>query len=291
MTQMEALKELYALLSPCKLCPLECESDRYKRELGVCNADVLMKISNAVLYKGEEPPLSGQFGSGTIFFSYCSLKCVYCQNYHFSQLGSGRIVSVRGLAHIMLELERKGAANINFVTATHYAPQAMAALVLARRMGLKIPAVWNTIGYERVEVIRLLNEFIDIYLPDLRYLNDEDAVLYSNAPNYFKTTLDAIKEMVKAKSIKFGRDGLLKEGVVVRYLVFPNKVSELRQALRILKREFSNNILISIMTQYVPVYRANEFKEISRKLTKEEILEVKKIVKEEGITYGWVQYD
>jgi len=291
MSELGALKGLYELLSPCNLCPLECGSKRLQGEVGVCNAGVLMKISHAVLYKGEEPPLSGKFGSGTIFFSNCNLKCVYCQNYNFSQNGAGKIVSVKELSQKMIELERNGAANINFVTATHYAPQAMASLYRARNLGLTIPSVWNTVGYETVEVVRLLNEFIDIYLPDLRYVNDNDALRYSNAPHYFETTMDALKEMVKAKGIRFGNDGLLKQGVVVRYLVFPGKLDDLRTALRILKREFGDSIFISVMTQYVPVYRAKEFKEISRKLTKDEINEVKRIVKEEGIKNGWVQYD
>ncbi|BAL81391.1 radical SAM protein [Caldisericum exile] len=291
MKNYKSLEELYKLLSPCNLCPLRCEVDRLKGEIGICNSNAIIKISSAVLYKGEEPPLSGPFGSGTIFFSNCNLKCVYCQNYNFSQLGAGKFVSVKELSNIMLWLEKKGASNINFVTATHYAPQAMASLTLARERGLKIPAVWNTIGYETVELVKLLNNFIDIYLPDLRYINDEDALKYSNAPNYFEITMEALREMVKNKSIKFGNDGLLKEGVVVRYLVFPGRLNDLRRALKVLKREFGDSIFISVMTQYVPVYRAHEFKELSRKLTKEEINEVKKIVKEEGIKNGWVQYD
>ncbi|MFU2158084.1 radical SAM protein [Caldisericum sp. AR60] len=291
MNELTSLKELYKLISPCNLCPLRCNVERLKGEIGLCNSDIFVKISSAVLYKGEEPPLSGRFGSGTIFFSNCNLKCVYCQNYNFSQLGSGKTVSVRELSNLILSLEKKGAANINFVTATHYAPQAMAALTLAREKGLKIPTVWNTIGYETVQVIKLLNNFIDIYLPDLRYVNDEDAFKYSRAPRYFEITLEAIKEMVKAKNIRFGTDGLLKEGVVVRYLVFPGKLDELRIALRLLKKEFGDSVFISVMTQYVPVYRAYEFKELARKLLKEEINEVKKIVKEEGLKNGWIQYD
>lgn len=291
MSKLDTLKRLYELLSPCNLCPLKCQSKRLQDEIGVCNAGVLMKISHAVLYKGEEPPLSGKFGSGTIFFSNCNLKCVYCQNFNFSQNGAGKIISVKELSQKMIELERSGAANINFVTATHYVPQAMASLYNAKNLGLKIPTVWNTVGYETVELVKLLNEFIDIYLPDLRYIDDADALRYSNAPHYFKTTMEALREMVKAKEIRFGNDGLLRQGVVVRYLVFPNKLDDLRAALRILKKEFGDSIFVSVMTQYVPVYKAKEFKEISRKLTKDEINEVKKIVKEEGIKNGWVQYD
>lgn len=291
MNEIDALSKLYKMLSPCSLCPLDCLKDRLKNEVGVCNSGILMKISSAVLYKGEEPPLSGKFGSGTIFFSNCNLKCVYCQNYNFSQLGRGKYVSVKELSQVMLNLQKKGAANINFVTATHYAPQAVSSLMIAREKGLYIPSVWNSVGYEKVELIRLLNNFIDIYLPDLRYIRNEDGEKYSSVPNYFEITMDALREMVKAKPIKFGNDGLLKQGVIVRYLVFPHRVEDLRIALEILKKEFGDEIFISIMTQYVPVYRANEFKEISTKLSKENIHKIKKIVKESKIKNGWVQYD
>ncbi|MEF3245210.1 MAG: radical SAM protein [Caldisericaceae bacterium] len=290
MKKIEALKSLYKMFSPCELCPLDCRVNRLKEEVGVCNSGLLVKISNAVLYKGEEPPLTYKNGSGAIFFSNCSLKCVYCQNYQFSQLGAGRIISVRGLASTMLDLESKGAANINFITATHYAPQAMASLQIARERGLKIPAVWNTVGYEKKEVIELLNEFIDIYLPDLRYVNNEDGVKFSFVENYFDITLEALKTMVKSKPIKFDALGRLKQGVIVRYLVFPNKLNDLRIALRILKENFGDEIFISVMTQYVPVYRAKNYEELSRSLTKEEITEVKKIVKVAKIRHGWVQY-
>lgn len=291
MENINLISEFYKMLSPCTLCPLKCNVNRLRGETGKCNSGTVAKISSPVLYKGEEPPLSGRNGSGAIFFSNCPLRCVYCQNYNFSQYGRGRFVSVKELSNIMLQLEADGAANINLITATHYIPQTVSALTLAREHGLNIPAVWNTVGYENVEVIKLLNNFIDIYLPDLRYLNDADAIKYSEAPNYFNTTIEAIREMVRRKQIKFGKDGLLKEGVVVRYLVFPGKLEDLRASLRILKKEFQDGIFISVMTQYVPVYRAKEFKELSRKLTKEEINSVKKIVREEGIKNGWVQYD
>ena len=290
MDNINLISEFYKMLSHCTLCPLMCNVNRLKGEIGKCNSGTMAKISSPVLYKGEEPPLSGRNGSGAIFFSNCPLRCVYCQNYNFSQYGNGRFVSVKELSNIMLKLEGEGAANINLITATHYIPQAVSALTLARENGLRIPTVWNTVGYENVEVVKILNNFIDIYLPDLRYVNDEDAVKYSEAPNYLHTTLEAIREMVKGKQIKFGKDGLLKEGVVVRYLVFPGKLEDLRIALRTLKKEFEDEIFISVMTQYVPVYRAKEFKELSRKLTKEEINNVKKIVKDEGIKNGWVQY-
>lgn len=285
------IEELYSMLSPCGLCPLECNSLRLKGQIGNCNSDLKVKISASVLYPGEEPPLSGRFGSGTIFFSNCNLKCVYCQNYQFSQLGNGKIISINELSKIMLQLQKRGAANINLVTPTQYFPQMAASIYIARKQGLKIPTVLNTSGYEKVEILKKLENFIDIYLTDFRYIDDEKAVKYSGAPNYVNITTEAIKEMLRQKpSIKYNKFGLIKEGVIVRVLVFPGMINDLRLILRHIASKFGHSVYISLLSQYVPVFRASEFPEISRKLTKEEIIESVKILRQEGFKNGWVQY-
>lgn len=292
MIEIEKIRQLYKLISPCYLCPLNCGARRLEGEKGICNSIVIPKISSYTLYKGEEPPLSGQYGSGAIFFSNCNLKCVYCQNYNFSQFNSGMEVSVLRLSDIMIELQSKGASNINLITATHFLPQSIAALRLARQRGLNLPVVWNTSGYESVEILKLLEGFVDIYLPDFRYSSNEKGVKYSGVSFMATFTISAIKEMLKqVGGVSFDSKGVMKKGVVIRMLVFPNGAGELRNILEIIKKEFSTDVFISLMSQYVPVFRAKEFPEIARKLTKEEVLSAIKILRSEGFKNGWVQYD
>lgn len=292
MSELEKIKELYKLLSPCYLCPLNCGAKRLKGEQGTCNSQVVPRISSYTLYRGEEPPVSGQNGSGAIFFSNCNLRCVYCQNYNFSQLGKGKDVSVLELSEIMMKLQSMNSSNINLITATHFLPQSIAALRLARQKGLSLPIVLNTSGYESLEVLRLLEGFIDVYLPDFRYATDEEGIKYSGVPFILTFTLSAIKEMLRqVGNITFDSKGIMKKGVIIRILVFPNGIENLRKILRIIKKEFSTDIYISLMSQYVPVYLAKNFPEINRKLIKSEILESIKVLREEGFKNGWVQYD
>ncbi|MGC9125058.1 MAG: radical SAM protein [Caldisericaceae bacterium] len=263
-----------------------------KGELGACNSGVEIRISSYVLYKGEEPPISGKNGSGAIFFSNCNLKCVYCQNYNFSQLGGGYNISLTKLSSIMLGLQQKGASNINLITATQYLPQAVGALRFARSKGLAIPIVFNTSGYESQSVISLLENFVDIYLVDFRYPLDSLGNRYSGVDSYTTIALSAIREMLRQKpDVKFDAKGIMKEGVVIRILVFPNGLDYLRLSLEILKKEFGKGIYISLMTQYVPVYKSSLYLEISRKLTKDEIRMSIKILRDAGFKNGWVQYD
>lgn len=292
MTGNEKLKELYEAISPCRLCPVNCMAERLKSEFGVCKAPLKVKISAGVLYPGEEPPLSGRYGSGTIFFSYCNLRCVYCQNYQFSQLGNGRTVSLKELAQIMLSLQSKGACNINLVTPSHYFPQAIAALQIAKSNGLVLPVVLNTSGYESVEVLRMLEGFVDIYLPDFRYIDDRKAETYSGAKSYVTIATNAIREMLRqVPEVTYDSRGIMTKGVVIRILVFPNGIEDLRLTLRHIAREFGRDVFVSLMTQYVPVYMAKDYPEIERKLTKEEILSAIKLLKEEGFKNGWLQYE
>ncbi len=292
MNEFERLKKLYELISPCKLCPLNCNSERLKNQLGICNANLRVKISASVLYPGEEPPLSGQYGSGTIFFSFCNLKCVYCQNFQFSQLGNGRFVSVLELSKLMLDLQTKGASNINLVTPTHYFPQVASALLFAKNYGLSVPVVLNTSGYESVEVLRLMEGLIDIFLTDFRYIDDEKAVKYSSAPNYVSVATNAVKEMLRQiPEVRYSDKGIMIKGVVIRILVFPNGLNDVKLTLSHIASEFGKDVHISLMSQYIPVYKAKDFSEISRKLTKYEILQSVKVLKEQGFKNGWVQYE
>jgi putative pyruvate formate lyase activating enzyme len=291
MKNYEKIKRLYKLLSPCYLCPLNCGANRLYGQLGVCSAGTRIKISSAVIYKGEEPPLIGDKGSGAIFFSYCNLKCVYCQNYNFSQKGYGKFVSVEELSDIMLNLQAGGAVNINLITATHFLPQVISAVSLAKKKGLKIPIVYNTSGYESVSVLKLIDGFIDIYLTDFRYGTDLWGSRYSKAPSYSKIAASAVKEMyAQVGNLRVNKNGLAEKGLIVRHLLFPNGLHELEKVLKIIKRTIGTDVYFSLMSQYIPVYNAKNFKEISRKVTKKELIQASYLLRKYGFNNGWVQY-
>ncbi len=291
MNSTAQIKSLYTLFSPCYLCPLNCGVSRLKGERGICNAGVKMKISSATLYFGEEPPLVGSYGSGAIFFSYCNLKCVYCQNYNFSQNGVGKYVSITKLAKIMLELQERGAANINLITATHFLPQAVSTIKIARKNGLNLPIVYNTSGYESVAVLKLLKGFIDIYLTDFRYGTNEWAVKYSSAPFYTEVVSAALKEMYsQVGNLKVNRSGIAKRGLIIRHLLFPNGLNELTNSLKLIKKAIGTDVYISLMSQYVPVFKAMNYKEIDRRISKNELLRASFILRKFGFKNGWIQY-
>ncbi len=291
MNETEKIARLYELLSPCYLCPQNCGVRRLSGEKGMCNAGVKVKISSVAIYRGEEPPLVGKIGSGAIFFSFCNLKCVYCQNYNFSQNGAGRFVSVLELSDIMLELQRKGAANINLITATHFLPQAISALIVAKNNGLVVPIVYNTSGYESVEVLRLIEGFIDVYLTDFRYGTDDWGVSYSVASYYTEIAKSALREMFRqVGNLKIGKNGLAKKGVIVRHLLFPNGIDEFESVLKLVKDSVGNEVYFSLMSQYIPVYKAKYFSKINRKVTKEEFLKAAFLLRSYGFENGWVQY-
>lgn len=285
------LKKLYGLLSPCYLCSLNCGAERLNGERGVCGAGVKMKISSATIYKGEEPPLVGKTGSGAIFFSFCNLKCVYCQNYNFSQKGNGHFVSVSELSEIMLHFQEKGVANINLITATHFIPQVASSLILAKEKGLKIPVVYNTSGYESVSVLKLLSSLVDIYLTDFRYGTNEWAVKYSAAPFYTEIAKSALKEMFRQTgNLKLGESGIAKRGTIVRLLIFPEGLAELELSLKFIKESVGAGVYISLMSQYVPVYKAKNYPPLNRKITKQELLKASYLLRKYGFKNGWIQY-
>ena len=263
------------ILEKCNLCPRNCLIDRTKNK-GICGCSDKMVIARASLHMWEEPCISGENGSGTIFFSGCNLKCIFCQNYEISKKIVGKEVSIEEFATICLNLEKKGANNINLVTPTPYVPLIIEGIKLAKKKGLKTPIVYNTSSYENIETIKMLDGIIDIYLPDLKYFDSKYAINYSNAPNYFEYAKEAIKEMYKqvGKPI-FNEDGIMQKGMIIRHLVLPNNILNSRKVLKWINDNL-NDTYVSVMAQYFPAYKAKEIEDINRKLTKEEYDEIEK---------------
>lgn len=258
-------------MSACVLCPRLCGADRKGGQKGYCSQGDVMKISRIALHPFEEPPISGEKGSGTVFFSGCPLGCVYCQNKAISRGdGHGKEYSANSLAEEMLRLRDEGATNINLVTATHFTDKVASALEKARP-ALGIPVVWNSSGYERVETLRMLEGLVDIYLPDFKYSSAELASLYSAAPNYPSVAIQAIKEMHRqVGSYEYADDAMLKKGVVIRHLVLPSRRKESMEALRVLSEAVPvSEVLLSLMSQYTPDFALDTpYKELHRRVTR-----------------------
>lgn len=253
-------------LISCTLCPNRCKTNRSKQK-GPCGADNKLVVAKAFLHQWEEPCISGNYGSGTIFFSGCNLHCVFCQNHDISQAGFGKEISAKRLAEIMLELQSQGAANINLVTPTPYALHIIEAVGIAREKGLVLPIVYNTNGYETPETIDMLKGTVDIYLPDIKYYSDKYAVKYSKAQDYFEHASKAIKTMVEQVGYPvFDAKGLMKRGVLLRHLVMPELLEDSKNILRWIKDALGEQTYVSLMCQYTPMYRACEFEELNRKL-------------------------
>ncbi|MGD9015615.1 MAG: radical SAM protein [Candidatus Omnitrophota bacterium] len=239
---------------------------------------------------GEEPCISGKHGSGTIFFSGCNMTCVYCQNYQFSQLNQGREVSVLELSQFMLELQNLGCHNINLVTPTHVIPQILGALILATAQGLNIPLVYNTSGYELTEVVKLLDGIVDVFLADMRYSEDMMSVRYSKTAEYSKYNQAAIKQMHQQAGIaEFDKSGLINRGLIIRHLVLPNKIAGTQQIMRFIARELSKQTYISLMSQYLPCHKTEEYPELSRRISKNEYNQAVEIMQNCGLSNGWLQ--
>ena len=229
-------------------------------------------------------------GSGTVFFSNCNLNCKFCQNYEISQLGKGKEITVEELANIFIEQQEKKAENINLVTPTMYAYQIIEAIKIARNNGLKIPIVYNTNAYETVETIKLLDGYVDIYLPDLKYYYDETAYKYSKIKNYFSTATEAIKEMYNQVGVPIlDKNGMMKKGLMIRHLVLPNNIENSKQVLKWIKDNLDNNIYVSVMAQYFPTYLAKEDETINRKLTKKEYEEIENYLYSLDLDNGYIQ--
>ena len=271
----------------CYLCPRNCGVDRDK-EVGYCMAFSDMVIARYSRHMWEEPVISGDKGSGTIFFSYCNMRCLFCQNYELSEMHKGRVVSVEEFSEIVMDLQNSGVHNINLVTPTMFVPKIIEGLKLARGKGFSLPVVYNTSGYENVNTIKLLNGYVDIYLPDLKYYDDEIGVKYSNCFHYFQYASKAIDEMVRqVGSVKIC-DGIMKSGVIVRHMIMPGGVEDSKRILKFLYDRYHDDIIISIMNQYTPV-RKCQFTELNRKVTDCEYNEVIDYAYDIGIRNAFVQ--
>lgn len=258
------------MLEKCNLCHYNCNVNRNEK-LGFCKCKVLPKIALANIHNWEEPCISGTRGSGTVFFSGCNLKCVFCQNHQISHENFGKEITINRLAEIFIELQNQKVHNINLVSPTPYVPQIIEAIKIAKSNGLSIPIVYNTNSYENLETIKSLNGYIDIYLPDLKYFDDEIAIKYSNAKDYFNTASLAISEMVKqVGQAKFDEHGIMKKGVIVRHLIIPGQILQTKRILNWIKQNLPKDTYISIMAQYFPTYKAKDFPEINHKITKQE---------------------
>ena len=274
----------------CRLCPRMCSVDREKGQRGYCGMSEEIYVARAALHMWEEPCLSGESGSGTVFFSGCTLRCVFCQNRMIADGSVGKKISVERLAEIFLELQKKGANNINLVTPTHYAKQIQQSLAISKKAGLCIPIVYNTSGYETVEAIRELEGYVDIYLPDFKYISKELSFRYSKAADYFERASAALKEMVRQrKEAVYGEDGMMKRGVIVRHLMLPGCIEDSKAVIRYLYTKYQDRIVISIMNQYTPLSFQKDMPELNRKVTAKEYEELVDYAISLGVENGFIQ--
>lgn len=272
----------------CNLCPRMCQINREEQE-GYCGCTNKIKVSRCAKHYFEEPILEGTKGSGAIFFSGCNLKCKFCQNYTISQENFGKYIEIDELANLFLKLQQQDALNINLVTPTSYVNQIIKAIKLARTKGLHLPIIYNTSSYENIDTIKRLKDYINIYLPDLKYFDDEIAIKYSNAPHYFKYASSAIEEMIKQAPLSFDKDGNLLTGVIVRHLILPGHVEDSKKILKYLYETYHDEIYISIMNQYTPIREIKEYKNLNRTLTNHEYNEVIEYAISLGISQAFIQ--
>lgn len=255
------------MLKNCRLCPRNCGINRLEGSLGFCKSGKNVRVARVSLHNWEEPCISGKTGSGTIFFSDCNLRCPFCQNYQISSEGVGKEISIERLSDLFLEQQEIGAHNINLVTPTHYVPQIIKALDIAKSNGLNIPIIYNTNSYENIETIKALKGYIDVYLPDLKYFNDKYSLKYSNAPSYFHHASKAIKEMItQVREIKINSEGLIEKGVLIRHLMLPGLLFDSKKVIDYIYTTFKDSVYISIMNQYTPMYNSSNFPEINKPL-------------------------
>lgn len=278
------------MLEKCELCPHMCRVNRSIGKKGFCKCDDKIKLALYSLHYYEEPCISGESGSGTVFFSNCNLNCKFCQNYKISSLGKGNYITIEELANIFINLQKDGANNINLVTPTMYVYQIIEAIKIARKDGLKIPIVYNSNGYENVETIKMLDGYIDIYLPDLKYSDNSLGKRYSNIDNYFEKATEAIKEMYRqVGSPILDENGIIIKGLIIRHLILPNFLENSKNVLAWIKNNIDENVYISVMAQYFPCYLAKEDEFINRKLTQKEYDEIEEFVSILDFKNGYMQ--
>ena len=277
-------------LENCSICPHMCGINRNNGQIGRCKSNNKVKIALYSVHDFEEPCVSGENGSGTVFFSNCNMNCVFCQNYEISQQGKGKEITIERLAEIFLEQQNRNVNNINLVTPTSYVPQIIEAIKIARVNGLKIPIIYNTNGYENVETIKMLEGYIDIYLPDLKYAEDNLGLKYSKVKNYFEIATTAIKEMYRqVGSPKLNNDGIIEKGLIIRHLVLPNNIENSKKVLKWIKENMDKDVYVSVMAQYFPTYKAKQIENINRKLTKEEYEKIENYLYDLDIENGYIQ--
>lgn len=277
-------------LKKCEICPHKCKVDRTKNQIGRCKSKDTVKVAKASIHEFEEPCISKINGSGTVFFSNCNLNCAFCQNYEISQLGLGKEITIEELASIFLKLQNENVNNINLVTPTSYVPQIIEAIKIAKDKGLNIPIIYNTNSYENIETLKLLEGYIDIYLPDLKYAENELGRKYSGINNYFEIATKAIKEMFRqVGNIECDKNGIAKKGVLIRHLVLPNYIENSKKVLKWINDNLPQDIYVSVMNQYFPTYKAKEIKELNRKLTKREIKKIEDFIFSLDLKNGYIQ--
>ena len=288
---------LEKLLEQCTVCPRDCLNNRINNEIAACYSGRLPIVSSYTAHFGEEPPLVGTHGAGNIFFGNCNLRCVYCQNYQISQTHKEQLkneVTHERLAEMMLELQAKGCHNINFVSPTHFAPQMARSIWLAAEQSLRVPIVYNTNAYDAVSVLQLLENIVDIYLPDLKYADDESGYLYSKVRSYKEYSRLALKEMFRqtGPDLVYDENGLLRKGLVVRLLVLPNDVGSVEESIEWIRDELSPRVAISLMAQYYPTHQAvsnNRYVLLSRRIRESEWMKATSALETLGVEEGWVQ--
>jgi putative pyruvate formate lyase activating enzyme len=284
--RVEALHELFV---ECRICPNECMARRVDGETGDCHSTDEVIISSVGPHFGEEPPLVGSMGSGTIFFTNCNLSCEFCQNYDISHLGMGNKVSIEDLARSMLKLQHCGCHNINLVTPTHFTVQIVEALILAIERGLELPIVYNCGGYESVETLKLLEDIIDIYMPDIKYSVDENALKFSGIQNYWEVVTDTIKEMHRqVGDLKISRRGIAQRGLLIRHLVLPGDTAGSKKIIDFVAEEISTDSFLNIMDQYHPSFNAFRFNKLNRRITPSEHKEVVDYAISKGLRKGFI---
>lgn len=276
------------VLKSCTLCPRNCHINRYKT-VGVCGASEKIKVAHHGLHMWEEPIISGDAGSGTIFFSYCNLKCIFCQNYKISTGGYGKEISQERLQELCLDLQEKGANNINLVTPTHYVPQIVSSIHKIKGKELKIPIVYNTSSYENTSTIQMLDGIVDIYLTDLKYFDDNLACQYSHVKDYFHYATMAIDEMVKQVGKFVIKNDLMTRGVIVRILILPGHADDAKKLVQYLYNAYKDNIIISLMNQYTPLKHFDDFPNLNYKVSDEEYQDVIDFALDLGVKYAFIQ--
>ncbi len=287
---LKRIREAYRRLAACDLCPHDCGVNRIKGEQGICRSGLKPRIASANIHRGEEPPISGENGSGTIFLSGCSLKCVFCQNFPISQFGNGEEITTGVLAARMLKLQKQRAHNINFVTPTHYLPQILAALWLAIPQGFCLPIVWNSSGYEKVDALRLLDGVVSIYLPDMKYNDDEAAAEISSAPGYCRINRASVTEMLRQVGhLRLDESAIAVQGLIIRHLVLPEGRAGSLETIPWIAEHLGKETHIALMSQYFPAHLALSMPGMKSRINVDEYNQVVDMLEEAGLENGWVQ--